>query len=335
MEQNKAIYLYAAKDLRTEVRKLAAPADDEVQVAIRSVTLCGSDIHYYQHYRNGSIEVREPLCLGHESAGELVALGSQASTINPDLRIGDTVALECGVPCDECDLCASMRYNICPNLRFCSSGSKFPHYRGVLQEKVNHPAQWVHKLPSELSPTVGALLEPLAVAFHAGCTDIIMVDIDEGRLQFALENGLAQVTYCVKPKGATTLEEKLDLARETAHKIGQLKWKDGTAVGQVQRVFECTGTGACLHASIYATKSGGHVVLVGVGMPNHTLPITDISAREVSLIPTWRYANDYPIAIHTAVASATGEKINSVKLPSLAKLVTHHHKGLDAIHTCL
>ncbi|RFU33190.1 hypothetical protein B7463_g3131, partial [Scytalidium lignicola] len=365
---NSGCYLHAAKDLRPEARDLPAPAKNEVQIAVRSTTLCGSDVHYFQHFRNGSIQVLEPLCLGHESAGEIVSIGSEASEKRPELAIGDKVALECGIPCGQCHLCKNGRYNVCPNLRFRSSGSKFPHYQGTLQERVNHPAMWVHKLPSELSFEVGALLEPLAVSIHAvrrsqsavltgardsalifgagaigllcalalqavGTKDIIIADIDRGRLEFAKQYGFAQVIYQVEPKRGQTLEEKKDIARETVQKIGALKWDDGEGVGQVQRTLECTGVESCLQASIYATRNGGCVVLVGMGTPDHTLPISDVSAREISLIPTWRYANAYPRAIEIATASVKREEINGVKLAPLEKLVTHHYKGLDHVRT--
>jgi L-iditol 2-dehydrogenase len=91
-------YLVAPGDLRTVSRSLPAPQADEIQIALRATMLCGSDIHYYQHGRNGSIQVREPLCLGHEAAGEVVAVGADV-----DLRIGGRLAVECRVPCEECE----------------------------------------------------------------------------------------------------------------------------------------------------------------------------------------------------------------------------------------
>lgn len=133
-------YLFSPKDLRTETRNVPAPEADHVQIAMRATTLCGSDMHYYQHARNGSIEVCEPLCLGHEAAGEVVAVGTDV-----DLRVGDRVAVECGIPCDDCDWCRAGRYNLCPKLRFRGSGSVRPHFQGTLQTRINHPAKWCHK----------------------------------------------------------------------------------------------------------------------------------------------------------------------------------------------
>lgn len=111
---------------------------------MRATTLCGSDLHYYTHYRNGDIQIMEPLSQGHECAGEIVALGSNAAEKH-GLALGDRVAVEAGVPCDSCIVCRDGRYNICEKLRFRSSAVSFPHFQGTLQERFNHPGKWVHR----------------------------------------------------------------------------------------------------------------------------------------------------------------------------------------------
>lgn len=122
-------------------RELLAPEASEIQIAIQSTGLCGSDLHYFNHYRNGDIIVREPLTLGHESSGTVVSVGSAVTTFAP----GDRVALEVGVSCDDCEYCDSGSYNICRGMRFRSSAKSFPHFQGTLQERINHPAKWCHK----------------------------------------------------------------------------------------------------------------------------------------------------------------------------------------------
>ena len=109
---------------------------------MQSTGLCGSDLHYFGHFRNGDILVREPLTLGHESAGTVVAVGSG---VGADLKAGDRVALEVGLPCETCELCAEGRYNICAQMKFRSSAKAVPHAQGTLQERINHPAKWVYK----------------------------------------------------------------------------------------------------------------------------------------------------------------------------------------------
>lgn len=156
--QIRASVLHGAKDLRIvcgkntpsslkvltgrqENRSLFPPAPTELQISIRSTGLCGSDLHYYRHYRNGDIIVREPMSLGHESAGVVVDVGSEVS----NFKVGDKVALEVGQPCENCDRCKEGRYNICKGMKFRSSAKAFPHAQGTLQDRINHPAAWCHK----------------------------------------------------------------------------------------------------------------------------------------------------------------------------------------------
>lgn len=146
-----------------EKRAVAAPNGDDVQVAIQATGLCGSDLHYYSHGRNGDFVVREPMCLGHESAGTVTAVGPDVKT----LQVGDRVALEVGLPCRKCALCQQGRYNICTSMQFRSSAKVFPHLDGTLMERTNHPASMCHLLPDNVSLAGGALVEPLAVCLHA------------------------------------------------------------------------------------------------------------------------------------------------------------------------
>ncbi len=134
---------------------MGAPEASEVQVAVQATGLCGSDLHYFNHYRNGDIIVQEPLTLGHESSGVVTAVGSQVTK----LKFGDRVALEVGLPCLECDLCKEGRYNICKSLRFRSSAKSFPHFQGTLQERINHPAVYCHKCVSDKWSERSALTE--------------------------------------------------------------------------------------------------------------------------------------------------------------------------------
>lgn len=140
MPSSSGHYLVSAKELVVVERDLPLLNSEEIQIAIRATTLCGSDMHYYQHGKNGTIEIKEPLCLGHEAAGEVVAVGRDAN-----FQVGDRVAIECGVPCGSCDLCQQNRYNLCGQLRFRGSGSAVPHFQGTMQSLVNHPSRWAHR----------------------------------------------------------------------------------------------------------------------------------------------------------------------------------------------
>ena len=169
-----ALVLHGAKDLKLEKRPIPKPQPGEVQVSIKATGLCGSDLHYYTHGRNGNFVLQHPLVLGHEASGIVTALPN-SSNINSglpqpaagSLKVGDRVALEVGFPCRICNLCASGRYNLCPALRFKSSAKTHPHLDGTLQALVTQPEAMCHKLPEIVTFEQGALVEPLAVSLHA------------------------------------------------------------------------------------------------------------------------------------------------------------------------
>ncbi|KAI4646358.1 uncharacterized protein J4E78_009280 [Alternaria triticimaculans] len=346
----RASVLHGAKDLRIENRTLFPPSPTELQISVRSTGLCGSDLHYYRHYRNGDIIVREPMSLGHESAGVVVDVGSEVS----GFKVGDKVALEVGQPCENCERCKEGRYNICKGMKFRSSAKAFPHAQGTLQDRINHPAAWCHKLPEDMSLDLGALLEPLSVAIQAskraqlapgstilvfgagavgllvaamakisGAGTVVIADIDAGRVQFAVDNKFAHHSYTVPMKRGSTIEEQLDIAKEVAAEVGKLSKESGGELGEVDAVFECTGVPSCVQASIYATRPGGKVLLIGMGTPIQTLPISAAALREVDILGVFRYANTYPTGIE--VVSKTGDDY-----PAFAKLVTHTYKGLES-----
>lgn len=260
------------------------------------------------------------------------------------------MALEVGLPCGNCARCKEGRYNICKEMRFRSSGKSFPHFQGTLQERINHPAAWVHKLPEEVDLDVGALLEPLGVALHAfrrsqmqkgatvlifgagavgllcaavakvkGAGKVVIADIDAGRLEFAVKHGFAHSSYTVPMRRGKDTDEALMIAKETADAIGRV---DG--IGEVDTVFECTGVPSCVQASIYATRPGGRLMLVGMGHPIQTLPLGAAALREVDIVGVFRYANTYPESIEIVQQAA-----KSADGPDFSKLVTHRFSGLE------
>ncbi|KAI7918608.1 sorbitol dehydrogenase [Pyricularia oryzae] len=345
----KASVLYGPKDLRVEERTIPAPAAGEVQVSIRATGICGSDMHYYVHGANGDFKVREPLSLGHESAGVVEAVGPDVT----DLKVGDRVAVEVGIACDDCALCKSGRYNLCKGMKFRSSAKIFPHFQGTLQDRINHPARLTYKLPDSASLAEGALLEPLGVAIHGvkrageqkgktalvlgagavglltaavlrveGIESIAIADIVPERVQFAVAHGFADKAVVVPSKRlppTASADEKLALARETA----ALLTREGNGGDEYDTTFECTGVESCVQAAIYATGPGGRVMMIGMGTPVQTLPLGAAALREVDLLGVFRYANTYPRGIELLA----GRESNG--MPDIGLLATQNVKGLD------
>lgn len=345
-EEVVASVLHGIKELKIEHRPLGPPDASEVQVAVQATGLCGSDLHYFNHYRNGDIIVQEPLTLGHESSGVVTAIGSKVT----NLKVGDRVALEVGLPCLECNLCQEGRYNICKSLRFRSSAKSFPHFQGTLQARINHPAAYCHKLPSNVPLELGAILEPLGVAIHGsrraaskpgstvlvfgagavgllcaamakvnGAKTVVIADIQADRVDFAVQNKFADAKIVVPMKRPQSTEDKLSFAKEIAEMV-----KAASGIGEVDAVFECTGVESCLQAAIYSTRPGGRIMLIGMGSPIQTLPISAAALREVDLVGVFRYANTYEEAIKLV---SSGNPL----LPDFSKLVTQRFKGFNSI----
>ncbi|KZT25627.1 GroES-like protein [Neolentinus lepideus HHB14362 ss-1] len=333
-----AVVLYGPKDLRLEERPQWPPRQNEAQVAVMATGLCGSDLHYYLHGRNGDFAVQAPMVLGHEAAGIVTAVGPGVRHLVP----GQRVAIEAGIMCNNCKYCSEGRYNLCKGLRFCSSAKTFPHLDGTLQSRINHPAHVLYPLPDNVSFEQGALAEPLSVLLHAskraelkagqtvlvfgagaigmlacavaksqGASRICVIDINKSRLDFALNNGFAQQAHQLPlADKAKSSEDQLRRARENAGiALSEFDVQDGFDV-----VFECTGAEPCIQMSIHAAITGGKVMLIGMGARNVTLPLSAAATREVDILGSFRYAHTYPKAL---------QLLSSGKLKNVDKLITH------------
>jgi L-iditol 2-dehydrogenase len=295
-------------------------------------------VHYYTHGRNGDFALQAPLVLGHEASGVITAVGPGVR----DRFVGQRVAIEAGVMCNSCQFCTSGRYNLCKQLRFCSSAKTFPHLDGTLQDCMNHPAHVLHPLPDGCSDDQAALAEPLSVLLHAsrraslvagqsvlvlgvgaigllagalaqslGARRVCAIDINQDRLAFAEREGFAHAVHALPPgPRPATSEEALARARENA--AGALKAfgePDGFDV-----VFECTGAEPCIQLSIHAAQTGGKAMLVGMGARDVMLPLSAAALREVDIHGSFRYAGTYPQALAL---------LGSGSLPAVTKLISH------------
>ncbi|RYP67391.1 hypothetical protein DL769_005777 [Monosporascus sp. CRB-8-3] len=300
----------------------------EVTVAIRSTGICGSDIHFWHHGCIGPMIVDGDHILGHESAGEVVAVHPSVK----HLRVGDRVAIEPNVICNECEPCLTGRYNGCEKVEFLST----PPVDGLLRRYVNHPAIWCHKIGS-MSYEDGAMLEPLSVALAgmqrsgiklgdpvlvcgagpiglitllccqaAGACPLVITDIDEGRLRFAKELCPSVVTHKVERMSTE------DAAKAIVQSFGGIE----PAVA-----MECTGVESSVSAAIWAVKFGGKVFVIGVGKNEMNYPFMRCSTREVDLQFQYRYCNTWPRAIRLVENGVI----------DLKKLVTHRFKLEDAL----
>ncbi len=297
---NLSAVLYGVGDLRIEERPVPEPGPDEVLVEVRSVGVCGSDVHYYEHGRIGDFVVRDPLVLGHETSGVVVGRGSRARR----LRTGQRVALEPGVPCGRCRECRTGRYNLCPYIRFFAT----PPVDGTFARYVVIHEDFAHPLPDQLDDDAGALMEPLCVGVWAnrragtgtGTRVLVTGAGPVGLLtaQVALASGAPYVAVLDINPDRLALARRLGI-EHTIDAGGSVELADVDP----DILIECTGAPSALRAGIRALRPRGVAVVVGVGTdPDLALPFAPMHERELTLTTTFRYANSYPDAIALAAA---------------------------------
>ena len=294
--ENRAAVLHGPGDVRVESRGVPEPGVREVLVEVAAVGVCGSDIHYYEHGRIGSFVVREPMVLGHESAGRIVALGPGASKH----AVGDRVTLEPGVPCGACRECRSGRYNLCRDVRFFAT----PPIDGAFANYVTIHEDFAFGLPDGVSDEAGALMEPLSVGVWA-CQKAKVSAGDRVLVTGAGPIGLL-AAQCARAFGATEITitdinpHRLRLAERTgatrAINVAETPLEDADV--EADALIECSGHPASLRAGIGALRPAGTAVLVGMGPEEDgVVPLSLIQNRELWLTGTFRYANTYPTAI--------------------------------------
>ena len=294
-------------------RPIPAPKADEVLVKLEYVGICGSDMHYYETGAIGDYVVKPPFVLGHEPGGTVVEVGSHVT----HLKVGDKVALEPGKTCGHCEFCRQGKYNLCPDVVFFAT----PPVDGVFQEYVAHEAALCFKLPENVSTLEGALIEPLAVGFHAanqggahaGQTAVVMGAGCIGLVSMmALKaEGVSRV-YVVDVM-AKRLKKALELGAD-----GVINGKDEDAVEAVRKltggagcdlVIETAGTEFTTRQAIHMTKKGASVVLVGYSKTGEmTLPMSLALDKELTFKTVFRYRHIYPMAIDAVAAGRVNLK---------------------------
>jgi len=323
MTENQAAVLRKVNDLVLESRPMPVPKPHEVLLAMKSVGICGSDVHYWVEGRIGSFVVEAPMVVGHESAGQVVQVGSDVK----HLKAGDRVTIEPGVPCKSCHYCKVGRYNLCPDVKFMAT----PPYDGSIANFIVHDASFCYKLEDHVSYEEGAMCEPLSVGIHAcgraniqiGAKVLIMGAGPIGLVSLlsARASGATKITIVdLKP-------ERLEMAKKlgadgvilaTANIAEEIEKQN---LGPIDVSIECSGAQPALKSALAATRPGGVVVLVGMGSKEITLPLVEAAAREVDIRGVFRYANTYP----KALALITSGQID------VKPLITHRFNMNDVV----
>ncbi|UQC81530.1 uncharacterized protein CLUP02_07016 [Colletotrichum lupini] len=122
------------------------------------------DLYRVHFWKEGGFQRKvsdeKPIVMGHEASGTIEAVGSAVTNV----KVGDNVAIEPGVPCRCCSACKRGEYNLCVAMRFFADP---PDSHGALTKYLVMPEDFVYKVPDEVSLQEAVLVEPTAVAVHA------------------------------------------------------------------------------------------------------------------------------------------------------------------------
>lgn len=324
--KNKAIFMQGTNKMVWKDVSMPEVGKNDVLIKIKTVGICGSDQHYYEHGKIGDFIVEEDFILGHEASGEVVEIGEDVET----LKLGDRVALEPGVTCGKCEFCKTGKYNLCEKVEFFAT----PPYHGVFQNYVAHPEDMCFKLPDNMSYLEGAMVEPLAVGLHAngegkvelgdtvvifgtgciglstlvaskarGASNIIVVDMMEKRLDKALELG---ANYAINAKKENTIEKIMEITKGRGADV----------------VIETAGAIPTVKQTVDVVRRGGTIVLVGMAPKDEIeFNFATLMGKEAKIKTVFRYRNLYPIGI----------KAISSGIIDVASIVSHEYDFEDTL----
>jgi 2-desacetyl-2-hydroxyethyl bacteriochlorophyllide A dehydrogenase len=293
----KALRLLALNHL--EVQEVPEPALDDhgVLIAIRAAGICGTDLHIYRH---GFPGVTPPLTLGHEFAGEVVAVGRAVEGFRP----GERVTAENVVSCGECRLCRSGRYEICAR----AVGPGFS-YDGAMAEYLAVPAHTVHRVPAALSWAEAAAIEPTANGLWAvergrvGPGDRVAI-LGDGFIGMVMVRvarilGAADVAlighHDLRLALAASLGASLAInsaAEDPTARIAAWTGGEGCDV-----VIEAAGGAAALRLAIDLVGLGGRLVLFGLPDPAGAVDLTKVVLGELDVLGALGHPNRWKATI--------------------------------------
>src|SRR5467141_4313710 len=284
------------------------PAPGEILVRVAACGICGSDVHGYDGSSGRRIP---PIVMGHEAAGRIAAVGSGVK----GFAEGDRVTFDSTIYCGACGPCRRGEVNLCDNRQVMGVSCSDYRRAGAFTEYIAVPSRIVYRLPDNLSFAEAAMLEAVAVAVHAvslaqvspndtalvlgagmigllvvqalrvaGCSRVLVADIDSSRLKLAQDVGATAVLTA----GADLVAQVFELS--------------GGAGADV--VVEAVGRNETVGAAIESVRKGGTVVLVGNISPEVALPLQKVVTRQIRLQGSCASAGEYPEAIKLMASAA-------------------------------
>ncbi|KII91678.1 hypothetical protein PLICRDRAFT_38498 [Plicaturopsis crispa FD-325 SS-3] len=314
----KAARYYGPGDIRVEQVAEPTPKNGQVKIKVRRYVVCGSDLHAYlarislyatEDVPNSITGEVLPITLGHEFSGTITEVGED---VDSKLTAGQNVVVEPLISCmktSTCRSCASGSRNVCPDINFYGIGGN-----GGMANFIVVDQFYVHVLPDNVPLDIGALVEPLSVAWHGvkrsgfkeGDTALVLGAGPIGILVLKVLLGLKASKIIVSEpstaRGALALKIgatqvinplKADLAA-VAHSL-----TDGAGVDVA---YDCVGIQSSIDAGIASVRPRGTVVNLALWEKNPVIDMNLLLMKEIILTGIIGYDRVHEDVIH-AIAS--------------------------------
>jgi (R,R)-butanediol dehydrogenase/meso-butanediol dehydrogenase/diacetyl reductase len=305
----KAVRIYGQDDIRVEDVAIQDPRVDQVQIKVKNCGICGSDLHAYlegwglptqPHPLTGKTV---PITLGHEFSGTVVKVGTDVT----DIKVGDDIAVEPLLACGKCDNCRAGNYNFCDNVVAEDGAGNFLGFSedGGMAEYANIDDVFAHKLPEGMSYELGALCEPVSVAYEG----IKKCGLREGQTVAVMGAGpiglntalLARIAGANRVYISDVSEVRLDKARELGFTdvLNPLKDDVNAVIRRdyptgVDITFECAGVQATFDTALKITRRTGKLQIVALfGHPTTVNFTDDVIMQGIDIITTLCYNNSF------------------------------------------
>lgn len=302
----KAALWYEKNDVRVENIKEPEIKKGTVKIKVKWCGICGSDLHEYLggpifipvEERHPLSKEKAPVVLGHEFSGEIVEIADDVT----GFKIGDRVVVEPIVACGTCPACKDGKYNLCSSLGFhglCGGGGGFAEYTVF-------PAEFVHKIPKDLSYEKAALIEPIAVALHSvrvgefltgqtalvlgagpiGLATIEALKAAGASLVVVMQRKSIRQEYAKRSGADIVLDpNEVDIAKEIKNLTGGLG---------VDIAFETTGAQIGFDLGLDSIKYNGTMVITSIWEKDIDFNPNVLVFTEKKVIGTLAYRNEFP-----------------------------------------
>lgn len=309
----KASVFYGSGKFKTTILEEAIINHDEIKIRNLAIGICGTDISIFQGAK-GSAEVNPPIILGHEFAGQVVAVGSSVENI----KVGDKVAIDPNIYCGHCHYCRMGIKQHCENLLAIGV-----NLDGGFAEYSVIPARQAFVLSENVDYEVGALAEPLACCIHG----IDLAQIKSGSSVCIIGGGtIGQLmVQLARMAGASTviLSEPVEFRRQMALDNGADYAFDpfthnlSDKRSSMDIVIECVGHISAVQQAFDMAARGATIVLFGVPKVEDEFPLNlyEVFSKELKI--TGSFIN--PDTQQRAVNLINENRLN------LSPLITHRY----------